>query len=137
MIRIILLFICLMIFQQAFSQSLSGEWEGWYTYKNNPNITVAIKLQFQLNKDSTYEVYSFTEYKKYKAACKMSYQILENNSIYLEETELVSANQKTNERLFQIMTLQLNNSFTSMKGDWAYKNGNPKHSGNVLLRKKK
>jgi len=142
--RILLLLICLAFFSRIFSQSLEGEWIGWYNYKDSPKDTVILKLQFQLNKDSTYSVYSFCRFKheslggiKYaRVVCKMSYKMLNRRSVYLEEVELISAENYSREILFQKTTLELDYNFRSMKGTWGNVDEKATSSGSVWFTKK-
>lgn len=95
-----------------------------------------MKLQFHLNKDSTYDVYSFTKYKNNKSVCKMLYKMLNKHSIYLEEKELIRTNNNSIDYLFQKMTLEFESGFKSMKGKWLFKDGRLKYTGNVSFTKR-
>ena len=67
--------------------------------KDNTNDTAIIRLQFDLNTDNTYSVYrfsksnidSFDKFRYLKAVYKMTYRMLNRRSIYLEEIELITA----------------------------------------------
>ena len=123
-------------FSPSSSQSLEGEWEGWYSLNNYAKDTALIKLQFHFNKDSTYDVYSFTKFKNDKTVCKMSYKMLHNRTIYLEENELVRTNNNSIDYLFQKMTLKFDPTSKSMQGKWSSKMGKVKYTGSVSFSKK-
>jgi len=100
----------------AHGQSLSGKWEGWYLSSKD---TVIMKINFILNDDdSTYAVYDFTKYGDYKSVCRMHYQFLGKDSIYLEETGIVRATEPSSDFTLQNMTLKISKDFKSMEGKW-------------------
>ena len=126
----------LVSFSRLFCQSLEGEWEGWYNINGTIKDTAIVKLQFRLNKDGTYDVYSFTRFRSDKSVCKMSYKMLSEHSIYLEENELIRTNKDSQDYLFQKMTLQFDNSFKWMRGKWSARDGKLKYTGYVAFTKK-
>jgi hypothetical protein len=115
---IIVLALCFANVVEIYSQSLIGIWEGWFLYSGNRKDTAIIKLDFRLNSDSTYDVYSFTYERDIKAVCKMTYRMLGPNSIYLEEVRTLKTNKQDRVGNFQTMNLKIGKEFKSMSGRW-------------------
>jgi hypothetical protein len=103
---------------KSYSQDLTGIWDGWYLSPKNKKDTVIMKLDFRLNQDSTYDVYSFTKEGDVKSVCKMSYKFLNKNSIYLEEVQLVRTNKRDVNFKLQNMKLEIEKDFKTMSGRW-------------------
>ena len=101
--KLLFIFLALFLGNNCFSQSLEGVWKGSWTYYyrsskfpgrdfqtgNNP-----IKLQFVLNPDSSYSVYSFTKGLNSKGkdttfVRSVFYRKISEDSIYLEEIRIV------------------------------------------------
>jgi len=84
----------------SYSQLLKGEWEGYYVLKK---IQHPIFLEFVLNTDSSYSVYSYSKgglrltnqgnkiyFKRDSVVvCKVYFKFLNADSIYLEEIEVI------------------------------------------------
>ena len=97
-------------------QDLSGIWKGTYVFGTVafPSFMNNIYLEFKLNEDSTYQVYSYTKTKYIDgkdtaAVCKVTYKMKTNRTLILQETELISPD--TLPRLcFQWFTLKIKQS---------------------------
>ena len=77
---------------KAYSQLLKGEWEGDFIFNN---LRHRIYLEFILNPDTTYSVFSYSEGlnsegKDPTVICKVYYKLLSQDSIYLEELEVIA-----------------------------------------------
>jgi len=91
-----ILVLCIFISCQCFSQSLEGEWEGTYDIDFGlPDMfATPTKLVFVLDKDSSYKVYSYSKGKDINnrdtiIVCKVLYNRVSEDSLYLEETEVL------------------------------------------------
>jgi len=91
----------ILLFTHSFSQPLEGRWTGTFNYDKrgspfiNKYIIAPIKLDFVLNIDSSYSVYSFTEGLDSRGGdtthvCAVFYRRINEDSIYLEEMRLVN-----------------------------------------------
>lgn len=90
------------------AQILSGVWEGEFTYGNSANAYTKIDLEFILKADSSYEVYS-TTYKGFgnTERCKVYYQKIARDTIYLEEVESINNNNPADSVLYQKFILKI------------------------------
>lgn len=122
-IAAMLLFIFLSL--RCFSQSLEGEWKGSFTTDFDiiefPN---PIKLYFVLNKDSSYTVYSYSLGQDDKRrdtiiVCKVLYNKISEDSLYLEEIQVLKPINKT-QTCFQKMYLKIKRKENSimLEGTW-------------------
>jgi hypothetical protein len=117
--KYLILVILLSSFSQGYCQSLTGIWEGWFLDPNKKNDTITIKLDFRVKQDGTYEVYDFTNSDDFKTACRMTYRLINKNTIYLEEVEVTRTNKPVKMVFLQNMKLQIDESFKNMKGRWS------------------
>lgn len=107
------------------SQSLEGEWRGSYQIDYTlPSIP--IKLYFTLNKDSSYNIFSYSKGQDSKGrdtilVCKVLYKFLTKDSIQLEETEILKPKNAL-PACFQKMSLVLkrNDNSTELDGTWEH-----------------
>ncbi len=110
-----------------YAQSLEGEWRGSY-YSNSDigitGISNPITLYFVLNKDSSYNIFSYS--RGYDAAgndtvvvCKVRYKKTAVNSFCLEETQVLLPKDAP-ASCFQSMTLELSKTkkMTVLEGTW-------------------
>ena len=130
-ISTLVLFIFLSL--QSFSQSLEGEWKGSYTYGKGSsfsdfdmpvNINSPISLYFKLNKDSSYNVYSYSKGKNIAGkdtivVCKVLYSKTAPDSLYLEETQVLKP-LNAEPACFQKMYLKIKREkrLTLLEGTW-------------------
>ncbi len=93
--RFILLVSLLLVIIQGNCQLLQGQWEG--VFKDN-GIRYPIYLEFILNSDSSYSVYSYSQpdaqrwpYKPNDSSvvCKVFYKFTPPDQVYLEEIEAI------------------------------------------------
>jgi len=116
----------------AFSQSLAGDWKG----RSETLVSAGLKmpegiernimqidLRFILNNDSSYSVYSFSKfhgsgYRDTTVVCKLNGQFTKD-SVYLEEVEVVLPKDFPPE-CYQKMYLKINRKkkFTELTGIW-------------------
>ena len=87
-----LLALFLLIGSHSFSQSLEGEWKGSFETAGT-STTTKITLYFTQKKDSSYKIYSYTQFKEYDGAwltvvCHVACTRISADSIYLEETKV-------------------------------------------------
>lgn len=103
----------------TFSQSLVGKWRGTCSYSGN---TWLVKLQFILNADSSYSVYSFSEDHRSKVVCEVSYKFRKNNKISLEETKVIRTHPAIQKEHFSLQgfLLRISEDYQKMSGRWYF-----------------
>jgi hypothetical protein len=121
----------------CFSQSLEGEWNGFYTYRSSglslESGNFQIRLKFVLNKDSSYTVFSNSfdnQHFNFNCLCSVSYKRINADSIYLEEQRIIEPADKVvvgNSQIeachLQSMYLRIEKKKKSMvlQGEWISK----------------
>jgi len=148
--KTIFLFILFTLFGfGSYSQLLKGEWEG--TYVTN-KTHYPIYLDFVLNSDSSYSVYSYSKgsLRMIKqentiqfqtdsvVVCKVYFKFLSPDSIYLEEIEVVEPKNYA-DPCFQKMYLKIEIKADKIKllGTWKASKCSNKGSGEISFWKKK
>ncbi len=127
------LILFIILSQQTFSQSLEGEWKGSFTYGKGAsfsdfdmpvNTSSPVSLYFKLNKDSSYNVYSYSRGKNIAGkdtiiVCKVLYRKTAPDSLYLEETNVLKP-LNAEPACFQKMYLKIKREkkFTILEGIW-------------------
>lgn len=116
MIRSLFIFLLVsMISVSAAAQSLEGAWEGTYSDEDYNYLNIrnefSIQLYFQLKSDDTYSIYSTSYFYKgkpneTKIICLLNYQLVGNDSIYLEEVKVIQAGD-VESSCFQRMKLKI------------------------------
>lgn len=137
-IPILVLFVSLSF--NSNSQILKGDWQGLFVADNKE---IPINLEFILNPDSTYTVYSFTKVynphgKDYVITCRVTYELLPHDSIYLEEKETIEPYfDKSN--CFQKMYLRIKRlkSGIILDGQWETSSPNCLPSGSIYFQRPK
>jgi hypothetical protein len=137
----IILFISTISTFQAYSQLLQGEWEGNFT----ENGTVwPIYLDFKLNADSSYTVYSYSKSKTVNGTdsvvtCLVYYKFLSQDSLYLEEIEVIEPIKYPTVSCFQKMILQIKprKKFIELVGQWESTTTICNSSGEINFRRKR
>jgi hypothetical protein len=123
-ISTIVLFIFLSL--RCFSQSLEGEWKGSYDIDLDVPVSVTrpIKLYFVLNKDSSYNVYSYSKGQDLDRrdtiiVCKVLYKKISEDSLYLEEIQVLKPKNAA-PSCFQKMYLKIKRKDRSilLEGTW-------------------
>ena len=94
----------------SMSQSLKGEWVG--RFKDNDDNNYRIKLFFIQNKDSSYNVFSYSKGQDIYGhdtivVCKVMYKTLNDGSIFLEETKVLKPEKVASNICLQKMNLSL------------------------------
>ena len=131
----------------VFSQSLEGVWKGSFTaylpmtktvnnyYENN------LKIEFLLNKDSTYSIYSyagepytrggFTDY-----VCDMSYLMIDENNIFLKEIGIVKTPNKITCLKSMNLKISQRKKNITMEGVWQTDSNDCDNRGEIRLSRK-
>jgi hypothetical protein len=134
-------------FLNSFSQSLTGEWEGSFT-AYFPSTTIVngaykndMKIEFILNNDSTYTIYSyagepyargnFTDHK-----CEVTYMILSDENIFLEETKVIQPENTTTCLKKMNLKIVKRKKNITLEGSWQTTYSNCDNKGEILLYKK-
>jgi len=146
----ILLFVLSLIMGNSFSQSLEGEWKGNYVREVSGGFTLPkdmqdnvtnIRLQFVLNNDSSYTVYSYTKLPRPKQSdttviCKLI-GFINSDSAYLEEVEII-APAVSFPSCYQRMYLKIvrKKKFTELRGEWESTGEQCQSSGTISFRRK-
>ncbi len=110
--------------ESSSSQIFAGKWKGYYydeTDKRNYNKKQFLSIEFVLNIDSSYSAYSYTNLSDSRAECRLRYEIIDQDSIRLEEVEVLKpANQV--DYCLQMMNLRISRSENSneliLSGRW-------------------
>ncbi len=107
----------------AKSQGFEGEWNGFFWNINSPKAN-PIKLKFTWNKDSTYDIKSYSPGKTMNGidttvVCNVAYLVKGYDSITLKETAIIEPVTPENTCL-QIMTLKIvmRKKKAILKGSW-------------------
>jgi hypothetical protein len=125
----------------CFSQQLEGEWKGSFT-NNNSDTKYPIALYFNLTKDSTYNIFSYSKGADYPGqdilvVCQVSYKIISNDSIYLEETKILKPKKMKSANLqkmfFKIIT---NGELIKLQGTWQEVSNESREFGTITLTRK-
>jgi hypothetical protein len=147
--RYSLFIIALLAFCQSNGQLLQGRWEGNFIENGNK---YPIRIDFILNPDSTYSVYSYSEgdvifdfkrkgsinlIRDSQIVCKVFYKFSPPDSVYLEEFEVIQPQNLSQNRL-QTMYLQIkkHNNKIELAGKWETDSGTSTSSGKITLSKK-
>ncbi|HSN60948.1 MAG TPA: hypothetical protein VLR49_08435 [Ferruginibacter sp.] len=132
MLKSLFLFFVCLSFQNAYSQvkptdslkpnlfdSLQGVWNGYFEDNFMGGRKFPINLYFDLKKDGTYSVYSYSQGVDTIVICSVAYKLAGTDSVYLVEEKVLKP--KENEpTCFQNMKLRMrnrNNKIT-MSGIW-------------------
>lgn len=125
---------------QSHSQLLQGRWEG--TFSDNYG-KYPIYLDFILNGDTTYSVYSYSTGftltgKDTSITCLVYYELISQDSLYLEEIEVVGS-EKYRSACFQKMYLKITRKEDRIKisGRWKSSSTNCDLSGKITFHKSK
>lgn len=140
--RTVLLFMLLLFLAPSSkAQLLKGQWEGHFT---DNGIKYPMILEFILNADTTYSVFSYSQNlgipflpKKDSAyVCKVSYRFTPPDEVYLEEIEVVSPSSATQD-CFQKMNLKIvqQGGKLMLTGKWKTNSGRCHSSGKVTFTK--
>ena len=107
----------------ARSQGFEGEWNGFFWNINSPKAN-PIKLKFTWNKDSTYDIKSYSPGKTINGTdttvvCNVAYLVKGYDSITLQETAILDPPNAASSCL-QIMTLKIvmRKKKAILKGKW-------------------
>ncbi|MGG9970152.1 hypothetical protein ACQ33O_00040 [Ferruginibacter sp. SUN002] len=124
-------------FLHSWSQSLSGEWKGSFTDDQNLDKEFPIKLYFQQDKDSSYNIYSYSKGIDTIVVCSMAYTF-SGDSVFLQEKEILKP-KKVNAVCLQKMFLKLksNKSGYTLEGNWECLLGRSYGYGKIYFTKKK
>ncbi len=125
------------------SQSLAGEWSGSFTddkydsYPLKEPRIIPIKLYFVLNKDSSYNVYSYSSGYDTTVVSEVGYELIGEDSIYLEEKKVLLP-KKIEIGCFQKMFLKIHKKKNTiyLRGEWECINGKTWSSGTMRFSKK-
>lgn len=125
------------------SQSLAGEWSGSYTddkydsYPLKEPRAIPIKLYFVLNKNSSYNVYSYSSGYDTTVVCEVEYKWIGEDSIYLKEKKILLPKKITPSN-FQKMFLKFHKKKNTMylRGEWECVDGKTWGSGTIRFYKK-
>jgi len=133
MLKFLFLFLVPFYFQSTYCQvsegdpvkinlfdSLQGVWNGQFEYNTMGGSKSPINLYFDLKKDSTYNVYSYSRGTDSVVICSVKYKIIGTDSIYLEEDKVLRPKKDDGLSCFQNMKLRIrkkNNKIT-MAGIW-------------------
>lgn len=136
-----LLFVLLLISVVSFSQSLEGEWKGYFTYNEaQDEDQIQIVIQFKKINDTTFEGVSKTIVKYSKkesdtALCILKGGFHESNILLLEETRPLK-DFKNSDGCLQLMKLYYTRKkkYIELKGDWFTENAKC-GSGQIRLTK--
>ena len=131
----------------CYGQSLEGEWDGTFEthflkFSNVVNSS-PIKLYFKLNGDNSYNVYSYSkglDAKRHDTTivCKVYYESIGNDSIYLEETEVIKPKNAQSVCL-QKMRLKIIDKTKEilLDGAWTNNSNECAEYGTITFRQKK
>jgi hypothetical protein len=122
------------------SQKMKGLWKGSY---ESGTVKQPIYLNFLLNADSTYTIYSYSWMVKADGSdttcvCEVAYQFLGKDSLYLEEQYIIlpqSPVQNCLQKMYLRLTVRKNN--LELKGTWKTTGSNCEDSGYISFYKKK
>ena len=142
MIRIILLTIAMAACAaSAQSQILTGRWEG--SFRMGTATDIPISIEFILNTDSTYSIYTYTTFNTPGIASReyiveADYDLAGNDSIYITEKAVVSGHGFTNP-CFQYMRLRfrMTKKIMLLEGEWEAIGRNCFGDGIIRLSKKR
>lgn len=142
MIRIILLTITLAAgVASARAQILTGRWEG--SFRTGIAIDVPISIEFKLNADSTYSIYTYTRFNtseqyNQEVIAEADYDLVGTYSIYITEIAVVNGDGAANP-CFQRMRLRFrkNKKIMLLEGAWNAVGRNCYGEGRILLTKKR
>lgn len=147
--KILIIFLVICSSSYSHAQSLEGLWKGKYTVTEMQiapvvktyNKQIPINLYFTLLKDSSYYVTSFSQgFNKYGqdtiVTCRVSYKLLEQDSIYLEEKEVILPKNSPNIG-FQNMRLRIDRrkDKTFLVGKWTYRTLLNDEGGEIIFLK--
>jgi hypothetical protein len=100
----------------SFSQSLAGDWQGYFTL-SNPDATLPpipftvggyVYLKLILNNDSSYTAYTSYKGGDTMNVFEVSYKRISKDSIYLQETKIIKPAHDQMSKCFQKMYLKIN-----------------------------
>ena len=135
--------ICCMAALPGLSQSLAGEWNGFYNYYYGSGTMVApasdmpLKLKITVNSDSTYKIISYSGRGEEETECAVYYRKLSEDSVFLQEMRVMKPEGKTNTGL-QMMYLKISRRKKTMylEGTWRFSPGDERLVGEIYLYKK-
>ncbi len=120
---ILIITILTLLTTTAKCQGFEGEWNGFFLNINSPKAN-PIKLQFTWNKDSTYDIKSYSPGKTINGkdttvVCNVAYLVKGYDSITLQETAILDPPNAASSCL-QIMTLKIvmRKKKAILKGTW-------------------
>lgn len=147
--KILILFLVICFSSYSYAQSLEGLWKGKYTVTEMQiapvvktyNRQIPINLYFTLLKDSSYYVTSFSQgFNEYGqdtiVTCRVSCKLLEQDSIYLQEKEVILPKNIPN-TVFQKMTLKIDRrkNKTFLVGKWTDTGSLNREGGEIIFLK--
>ena len=120
----------------GFSQNLEGKWHGHFS-SNYSKIPNAIAIDFVLQADSSFKVYSSLESPEGLIVCEMIYDLSRKNNLYLEEVELIRP-RKSLYSNFQKMylTITVTGKGMFMEGRWKSVDEKRNYYGKISLKRK-
>lgn len=146
--RLILIIFFGLLSAISFSQSLAGDWEGVFeTTKPEPYMghaeftATSIKLQFIVNKDSSYTVFSYTRGLEHHGhdttvICKVTGEF-GKDSVYLREvTVVLPANYPSTCLMEMFLKISRNKKDVELRGVWVSVGDNCDSSGLIYFFKK-
>lgn len=121
------------------AQLLQGYWKGSFSqkpFKSMEGFETRIDLEFILNPDTSYSVYSHTHLSLLGTAiCKVYYEKLSKDSIYLEEVEDTTRPGMPGLQAMYLKIVERDNTFL-LKGVWKYP-GSDEIQGEMVFRRSK
>lgn len=104
----------------AWSDSLDGEWKGYFSYDKNYLTSYPIKLYFRKEANGSYSVFSYSRDRDTIVVAAVDYRFSGTNSVYLVETKQLKP-KRTTFNCFQSMSLKLirTDGQLKMEGTWA------------------
>ncbi len=140
---LIIYFLCFFISFSAFSQDLTGEWKGYYTYDEILKIPekVSIGLSIKRNSDKSYTIFSYTKFHKNGKdtieMCKVLYKKIGKQTIQLEERKY--KDDEIDNSVFQKMFLRFRerDGVKELYGTWEDAGGGGPMRGDIIFTKSK
>lgn len=104
---------------QAWSDSLDGEWKGYFAYDKNYLTSYPIKLYFRKEANESYSVFSYSRDRDTIVVAAVDYRFSGTDSVYLVETKQLKP-KRTTFNCFQSMSLKLirTDGQLKMEGTW-------------------
>jgi hypothetical protein len=125
---------------KGYSQKMTGLWKGNY---ESGTAKYPIYLNFLLNADSTYTIYSYSWTTKADGSdttcvCEVKYQLFGKDSVYLEEQYVILPRGPATSCLQKMhLKLKVRKNDIELKGTWKTTGSNCEASGYMYFYKKK